>query len=101
MFLDGPQAKARDAVRVVFAGERVRPEYAAPAPDVSESENEESFRVLSLDALVRMKSTSFRRKDQLHLLDQVAVGLMDSTWLPRLPAELAPPLQHLLDTPDG
>ena len=29
MLLDGPQAKARDAVHLVFAGEKVRPEYAA------------------------------------------------------------------------
>ena len=29
MFLDGPGAKARDAVHVVFAGEKVRPEYVA------------------------------------------------------------------------
>src|SRR5437764_1111961 len=35
MFLDGPEAKARDAVHVIFAGERVRPEYVAPAPDVT------------------------------------------------------------------
>jgi hypothetical protein len=27
LFLDGPDAKARDAVRLIFAGERVRPEY--------------------------------------------------------------------------
>src|SRR4051812_37518722 len=27
MFLDGPAAKARDAVHVIFAGEKVRPEY--------------------------------------------------------------------------
>ena len=31
MFLDGPAAKARDAVYVIFAGERVRPEYVARA----------------------------------------------------------------------
>src|SRR5580692_4759875 len=34
MFLDGPNARARDAVHIIFAGERVRPEYAVPAPDV-------------------------------------------------------------------
>src|SRR5438128_460279 len=28
LFLDGPSAKARDAVHVVFAGEKVRREYA-------------------------------------------------------------------------
>src|SRR6266487_5806655 len=36
MFLDGPNAKARDAIHVVFAGEKVRPEYVSPAPDVDE-----------------------------------------------------------------
>src|SRR5262245_60867735 len=38
MFLDGPKAKARDAVHVIFAGEKVRPEDVCPAPDVTESE---------------------------------------------------------------
>src|SRR5438067_2205429 len=48
MFLDGPSAKARDAVHVVFAGEKVRPEYSEAAPDVTESEAETggNFRVL-------------------------------------------------------
>src|SRR6516165_10540348 len=68
MFLDGANAKARDAVHVLFAGEKVRPEYAYPAADVSESEASEHFRVVSLDSLVRMKLTSYRRKDQVHLL---------------------------------
>src|SRR5881275_1555743 len=57
-FLDGPDAKARDAVHVVFAGEKVRPEYDLPAPDVTESEKLDQFRLLSLEALVRMKLTS-------------------------------------------
>src|ERR1700736_269034 len=30
MFLDGPGAKARDAVHVIFAAEKVRPEDAVP-----------------------------------------------------------------------
>ena len=32
MFLDGPGAKARDAVHVVFAGEKVREEYPEEVP---------------------------------------------------------------------
>src|SRR5688572_26273562 len=36
MFLDGPNAKARDAVHVIFAREKVRLEYLLPAPDVDE-----------------------------------------------------------------
>src|SRR5437868_14783132 len=76
-FLDGPGAKARDAVHVVFAGEKVRPEYAEPAPDVAESAGVGPSRVLNLDALVRMKLTSFRRKDQVHVQDLIGVGLVD------------------------
>lgn len=101
MFLDGPEAKARDAVHIVFASEKVRPDYAAPVPDVSESEATETFRLLSLDALVRMKLTSFRDKDRVHVRDLIEVGLVDATWLERLPASLRARLQELLDNPEG
>jgi hypothetical protein len=101
MFLDGPQAKARDAVHIVFAAEKVREDYSAAAPDVSESEDTATFRLLSLDALVRMKLTSFRDKDRVHLRDLIEVGLVDETWLPKLPAPLRPRLQELLDNPEG
>jgi hypothetical protein len=43
LFLDGPDAKARDVVPVIFAGERVRPDYALPAPDVTESDPSEDL----------------------------------------------------------
>lgn len=101
LFLDGPQAKARDAVHVVFAGEKVRPEYVLSAPDVSESEASTSFRVLTLDALVRMKLTSFRDKDRTHLRDLLDVGLIDASWCGRLARELAGRLQELVDNPNG
>ncbi len=101
LFLDGPDAKARDALHVVFAGERVRPEYVLPAPDVTESETGESFRVLRLDALVRMKLTSFRDKDRTHLRDLIGVGLVDLSWRLKLPDELGTRLQTLLDNPEG
>jgi len=101
MFLDGPDAKARDAVHIVFAAEKVRPDYSAPAPDVSESEETETFRLLSLDALVRMKLTSFRDKDRVHLRDLIDVGLVDKGWLEKMPAALRPRLRLLLENPDG
>ena len=101
MFLDGPDAKARDAVHVIFSGERVRPEYALSAPDVSESERSDTFRVVSLNALLRMKLTSFRDKDRMHLRDMIGVGLIDESWMSRLPSLLAMRLRELLDTPDG
>jgi hypothetical protein len=101
MFLDGPNAKARDAVHVIFAGEKVRPEYALPAPDVADTEVSEAFRVLQLDALVRMKLTSFRDKDRTHLRDMLDVGLVDESWLGRLPEFLAARLRMLIENPDG
>ena len=101
MFLDGPAAKARDAVHIVFAAEKVRADYAAPVPDVSESEETKTFRLLSLDALVRMKLTSFRDKDRVHLRDLMDVGLVDAGWLDKVPSSLKPRLQELLDNPEG
>lgn len=101
MFLDGPDAKARDAVHVLFAGEKVREEYVLPTPQVTESEAGATFRVLSLEALVRMKLTSNRDKDRTHIRDFIEVGLVDATWPNRFPPELAARLQHILDTPDG
>lgn len=101
MFLDGPQARARDAVHILFASEKVLAEYEQLAPDVSDAEKADQFHVISLEALVRMKLTSFRRKDQVHLLDLLEVGLIDASWLNRLPAQLSSRLQELIDTPNG
>jgi hypothetical protein len=101
LFLDDPEAKARDAVHVVFAGEKVRPEEAVPNPDVTESEPAEHFRVLSLEPLVRIKLTAFRDKDKTHLRDLIDVGLIDAGWPDRFSQPLADRLQSLLDTPGG
>ena len=101
MFLDGRDAKARDAVHVVFAAEKVRADYTETAPDVLESERATDFCLLTLDALVRMKLTSFRDKDRVHLRDLIEVGLIDRTWLDHVPDSLRSRLQNLLDNPDG
>ena len=101
MFLDGPDAKARDAVHIVIASEKVWADYAAPVPDVSESEATETFRLISLEALVRMKLTSFRDKDRVHLRDLIDVSLIDESWLEKVPSTLRPRLQEILDNPEG
>ena len=99
MFLDGPQASARDAVHVVFAGEKVRERYSHPAPDVEEAERAQ-FRLLSLEALVRMKLTSFRDRDRTHLRDLLEIGLIDRSWLDRLPPDLRLRLRELIENPE-
>lgn len=52
MFLDRPNAKARDAVHLVFAGEKVRPDSLFPAPDVADCEPTEYFRLITVEALI-------------------------------------------------
>ena len=101
LFLDGPNAGPRDAVHLAFAGEKVRPEEPVANPDVTESEPASSLRVLSLEALVRIKLTAFRDKDRVHLRDLIEVGLVDSSWPSRFPSELGTRLQSLLDHPEG
>ena len=101
MFLDGPAGRPRDAVHILFAGEKVRQEYFEPAPDLTTTEREQAFRVLGFESLVRMKLTSFRDKDRTHLRDMIDVGLLDRSWLGKLPPALAVRLQELLDNPDG
>lgn len=103
MFLDGPGAKARDAVHVLFANEKVKPEYAEPTADVTQVETSEdgTHRHLALEPLVRMKLTSNRDKDRTHIRDLIDVGLVDATWPARFSPELAARLQGILDTPDG
>jgi len=102
MFLDGPHAKARDAVHVVFAKEKVKPDDAVEAPDVSDSDvGPEGYRHLSLDAMVRMKLTSYRDKDRTHLRDFIDVGLIDASWPAKLPPPLGERLQAILDNPEG
>jgi hypothetical protein len=101
MFLDGPDARPSEAVHLLFSSELVRATDTIPTPDVAESEAAPDFQVISLAALVVMKLTSFRDKDRTHLRDLIGVGLVDQTWTSRLPRELAPRLQQLLDTPHG
>ncbi len=101
IFLDSAAASPRQGVHLVFAGEFVKPGEPAPNPGVEESTDMGSFRALNLDALVRIKLTAYRRKDQVHLLDMIDVGLLDQTWTAKLPPVLAERLQTLLDSPEG
>jgi hypothetical protein len=101
MFIDGSTGSARNAVHILIAGRKVQEDYVAPTPDVTESEAGPHFRAVNLEALVRMKLTSYRRKDQVHLGDMIGLGLIDASWVARFPPELAARLQHLIDTPNG
>jgi hypothetical protein len=101
MFLDGPGSKDRDAVHILMAGEKVREDDAAPAPDVTDVDDSGEFLIVDLKSLVRMKLIAFRDKDRTHLRDMIEIGLIDESWTARFAPPLAERLQSLLDTPDG
>jgi hypothetical protein len=101
MFLDGPAGRPSSAIHIVYANEKVKPEHGYVAPDLAESERAADFQVATLPALVRMKLTSFRLVDRVHVRDLIDVGLIDNTWPSRFPAQLKYRLQQLLDDPNG
>lgn len=101
MFLDGPDAKARDAVHVLFAGVKVRASDQEPVPDIENITMIQNIRTIPLEGLIRLKLIAFRLKDRVHLLDMISIGMIDETWLEKLPTELAERLKILLDNPEG
>lgn len=101
MFIDGADGKPSEAVHLLFSGEKTRPGHPLPAPEIQTVSDPENFQVIAFESLVLMKLMSNRDKDRTHLRDLIGTGLIDRTWLSKLPTELAERLQHILDTPDG
>lgn len=101
LFLDGPNGKPSQAVHVIWAGRKVKTEHVSPAPEPEQSHDIDGKRIVDLVELVRMKLNSNRRKDQVHVLDMIAVGLIDATWPNWFESPLDQRLQILIDDPDG
>ena len=77
MLVDAVTPKARSAVHLVFAKEKVRPEYTDTVPDISKPiRATEGVLIAPVADLVRMKLTSFRLKDKVHIQDMDSVGLI-------------------------
>src|SRR5262245_17075284 len=77
MFLDGPDAKPSESIHLLFAGEKVKDGDPFPAPDIVTADDPAGFRILTFDALVRMKLLANRDKDRTHIRDFIGVGLID------------------------
>ncbi len=101
MFRDGEQGKPSEAVHLLFAGEKTRPDHLLPAPEIKTVNDPGKFRVLTLESLALMKLIWNRSIDRTHLRDVIDVGLIDASWLAKFPPELAARLKEILDTPDG
>ena len=101
VFLDGPDAKVRDAIHILWAGEKAVPDAIEATPELGITEPGDGFELIPLDDLVRMKLTSFRDKDRMHLRDLLAVGLLDESWFARFPEVLAERLRVIIGDPEG
>jgi hypothetical protein len=93
MLVDAEAPKAHSEVHLVFAGEKVRKEYVEPVPPLSApTQYDAGISVISIADLVKMKLTSFRDKDRVHVRDLDGVGLIT----PQIEAGLSPFLAERL-----
>jgi hypothetical protein len=93
MLVDAKNPSARTAVHLIFVGEKVRKEYVDAVPDfVSPPEMIDGAPVPPVEDLLRMKLTSFRDKDRVHVRDLDSAGLIT----PEVEASLAPVLRERL-----
>jgi hypothetical protein len=87
MLVHAGQPSARRAVHLVFTGEKVRPDYLEPAPELGPYRTIKGLRLIPVADLVRMKLTSFRANDEAHLKDLDEAGLIT----PEIEVSLSPP----------
>ncbi len=99
MFVEEPDASARDGIHVLLCGNVERD--GEPNPDVEPNTQTDNFRTVELSSLVRMKLNAFRDKDRVHLRDMISLGMIDESWPAMYPEKLKQRLQELLDDPDG
>jgi hypothetical protein len=92
MLVDAEAPAARRAVHLIFVTERVRAEYIEPVPPFSDAPAIRGLLVAPVADLVRMKLTSFRLKDKVHIQDLDGVGLIT----PEIEAALPEPLRQRL-----
>jgi hypothetical protein len=76
MLVDASQPSARSAIHMIFVREKVRPDYIEAVPDFSSPVVTEGISLAPVLDVVRMKLTSLRLKDKVHLIDMDGVGLI-------------------------
>jgi hypothetical protein len=96
MLVDARDPKARSAVHLLFVGEKVRPEYLEPVPEFSPgTPTTEGVLLAPVSDLLRMKLTSYRLKDRVHVQDMDAVGLITPDVEAALPEALRARLREV------
>jgi hypothetical protein len=92
MIVQAAKPRAAGSVHLVFMNEKVRPEYVEPVPTTEPVETREGVFIAPVADLVKMKLTSFRLKDKVHIQDLDGVGLIT----PEIERGLSPVLQERL-----
>ena len=96
MLIDTREPRARSAVHLLFVREKVRPEYLEPVPDFSPPVRTiEGVLLAPVADLVRMKLTSFRLRDRVHLKDMDAMGFITPQIEAALPQALRERLRQV------
>jgi hypothetical protein len=101
MLLYGNTDSAKNAVHLIFSGEKVRPDQATPNPPIAPEKkriHNQEVMVIPVADLVRMKLSSFRLKDQVHIQVMDAARLITSDVEKKLTDELLARLQHVRET---
>ena len=101
MLVYGDAESAKNAVRLIFSGEKVRPDYPAPTPSLAPERkliHGKEVLVIPVEDLVLMKLTSFRLKDQVHIKTLDSAGLITPEVEKKLTPELAARLRHVRAT---
>ena len=101
MLLYGSTESAKNRVRLIFSGEKVRPNQATPNPPIHPERkviHGQEVLVVPVSDLVRMKLSFYRDKDRVHIRSMDAAGLITREVEEGLPDELRSRLQHVRET---
>jgi hypothetical protein len=88
-------------VHVWFAATKARAGDIHSLPKVIAVDGIGGYRILTIERLAEMLLALHRNQDRMHVRDLINVGLINRSWLAKLPPLLAERLQAILDTPDG
>ncbi len=101
MLMFGQDDNPRDAVHLIFAGEKTSPKQLLPNPilnPVPKRIRGKDVLVVPVADLVRMKLVTFRLKDQVHVQALDRAGLITGDVEKQLPMELQTRLKQVRDS---
>lgn len=101
MLLYGETTSARNAIHLLFSGEKVKDSQLEPHPEIRPVRtglHGQEFSVIPVVDLVRMKLNSYRDKDRVHVRGMDAAGLITGAVELALTEDQRARLAHVRDT---